>query len=293
MACMGCRLGELRDQVLAGDDRAAQAEARGGQGLGGALHHDVGAVADGAQQGRGGHGGVADQGDLVAVGQVGDGLDVEETLLGVRGQLTVEEAGVLVDLAGPLVQVGGVQHPAALDVALVLQAHGEVLEGAAVALGGGHEVALLERIVVGVDQERVHRGHDRGHARGGGAAGGVPVEAVGLEQRHGPLVVVGARVGDPGVAPGGDHVGQGGGHLVRVPVGLARGHEDGLDDGALVVLDRFLDRVQAVHRDGVELPLLDHVLDVVVSLAQVPGGLVDVVLHSGGEEGLFGHGRCS
>jgi hypothetical protein len=55
----------------------------------------------------------------VAVGEVGDGLDVEETLGGVGGQFAVEEAGVFVDLGGPLVDVGGILDPAALDAALL------------------------------------------------------------------------------------------------------------------------------------------------------------------------------
>ncbi len=226
------------------------------------------------------------------MGQVGDGRDVEEPLLRIAGQLAVQEARVLVDLAGPLVEIGRIVDPAALDVALLLQADVELLERPAVALRRGQEVARLVAVVTGVHQERLDRGHDRGHAGGGRAAGRLAVEAVALQQGQRPLVVVGRRVGDPRVAPGRDQVRQRRGHLVRVAIGLRAAHEDRLDDRSLVVLDRVLDRVEPVDGDGVEAPLLDDVADVLGALLEVDLVLVDVALHAGGDHhfGRLRHG---
>ena len=174
----------------------------------------------------------------------------------------------------------GVLHPAALDVALFHQPDVELLEGAAVALGGGDEVLRFELVVRAADQERLHGRHDGRHARGGRAATRLAVEAVAFQQRQRPLVVVGRRIGDPRVAPGGNQVGQRGGHLVGIAVGLRGAHEDRLDDRALVVFDGVLHGVEAMHGDRVELPLLDFLADVAVAIGQVLLVLVDISLHS-------------
>ncbi len=186
---------------------------------------------------------------------------------------------------------GAVEDPAAFDVPLFHQADAELLEGAAVALGRGHEVPRLELVVGAVDQERLHGGHDGRHPGGGRAAGGLAVEAVGFQQRQGPLEIIRRGVGDPRVAPGGDQVGQRGGHLVRIAVGLRGGHEDRLDDCALIVLDGVLHGVQAVDGDGVELPAFDLLADIAVAFGQIFVVLIDVTLHSRGDVdfGTLGH----
>ena len=97
----------------------------------------------GRSSGGRGHGRIADQRQVVAVGQVGHRADVEEPLLRIAGQFAVQEAGVGVDLFRPLVDVGGVQHPAAFDVLLLHETDGELLERAAVALCRGDEVPRL------------------------------------------------------------------------------------------------------------------------------------------------------
>ncbi len=217
--------------------------------------------------------------------------DVEEAQARIARKLAVEESRVAVDLRRPLVDVGGVVDPAALDVAFFHQPDVELLERAAVALRGGDEVLRFEFVVRAVDQERLHGGHDRRHARRGRAATGLAVEAVALQQGQRPFVVIRRRIGDSRVAPRGNQVGQGGGHFVGVAVGLRRAHEDRLDDRALVILDRVLNGVQAMHRDRVELPLLDFLADVAVAGGQILLVLVDISLHSRRDVDWFAGGH--
>lgn len=61
----------------------------------------------------------------------------------------------------------------------------------------------------------------------------------------------------------------------------------------LVILDGVLNRVQAMHGDGVELPPLDLLADVTVAFRQVFLVLVDIELHSGRNDnfGVLRHAR--
>ena len=86
---------------------------------------------------------------------------------------------------------------AALIVGLAV-ALGEEHERAPVALGAGDEVHAW----AGPGQEGVGGHEDRRHAGRGGDGRGLAFEAVALEQGERPLVVIGRRVGDPGIAPG-------------------------------------------------------------------------------------------
>ena len=95
-----------------------------------------------------GDGRIAQQRQIVAMGQVGHGADVEKAQLRIAGQFAIEEAGVAVDLRRPFVEVGRVQDPAALDVALLHEAHRKLLKRAAVALRRGHEVPRLVHVVL-------------------------------------------------------------------------------------------------------------------------------------------------
>ena len=85
------------------------------QVLGGGVNHHVRAVLDGAQQVRGGYGVVQDQGHAVFVRNLGDGLNVEHVVAGVRHGLAVEQLGVGANRGAPCVQVVRVLNEGGFD----------------------------------------------------------------------------------------------------------------------------------------------------------------------------------
>ena len=189
----------------------------------------------------------------------------------------------------PLREVGRIEDPPALDVALARLAHVEVLEGPAVHLARGDEVHRALRRARVDREERLGGAGDRRHPRGGRAAGRLAVEPVALEQGEHVLEVVEAGIGDARVAPGRDLVGQRRLHLVGVAVALRRAHVDRLDDRALVEVERLGHAVEPVHGDGVEAALA-HGRDVGGAPARGLLGGGDVALHSGGGGRRLGNG---
>ena len=79
-------------ELAAVDDHAADGVAVSAHEFGERVHHDVGAVIDGAAQIGRGEGVVDHQGDVVFVGDLGDGFDIEHAAAGIGDRLAVEAA---------------------------------------------------------------------------------------------------------------------------------------------------------------------------------------------------------
>ena len=241
---------------VAGDDRAGDGHAAAAHGLAQRLHHDVGTVLDGPHEGGRGDRAVNDERQVVAVRDLGQAGNVEETQAGVAGHFAKEQARTGVDLARPFVQIQRVAHPAHLDAALGLVALAEEHEGAAVALGAGDDVHVRRGVPVAatrlLHQERVCRHKDRCHARRRDRGAHFAWIAVAFEQRQRLLEVALCRVGDARISPRRHLVGERRFHVVAVLEVLAGGKVARLDDAALVG-QRRLHVVEAVHGDRVEL----------------------------------------
>ncbi len=218
------------------------------------MNDDVGPVGQGPHQGRRGAGGVDDEGDAPLVGQVGDRPEVAERLLGIARGFHVKEPGVFIHLGGPVLDMVGLADPAGFQASLLALAQVEELERASVNLDGGDEIDLFA--VVFPHEQGIDGHGDGAHPGGRDQARRVHPGLVAFEEGHRPFEVVGGRIGDPGVAPRGNQIGQGGFELVGVPIMLGIREEERLDDRALVADIGFFERVEAVNGDGVELPLL-------------------------------------
>jgi len=107
------------------------------------------------------------------------------------------------------------------------------------------------------DQEGIDSQHDRSHPGGCHDAGRFAAGFVSLEKSENPLQIISRRIGKPCVTPRGDEIGQGCLQLVRISVGLSSSQVGRLDDCALILLQCFLHRVQAVNGDRVELELFN------------------------------------
>lgn len=118
---------------------AAEGGAVAAEELGGGVDDDVGAVLGGAQQVRGGHGVVDDEGDAGLVGDVGDAPDVEDVAARVAEALGEDRLGGGADRGAPGVEVVRVVDEGHLD-AQARQGVPEQVVGAAVQGGAGDEV---------------------------------------------------------------------------------------------------------------------------------------------------------
>ncbi len=178
----------------------------------------------------------------------------------------------------PFLHVLGMEDPAALDAPLLHLPDGEVLEGPAVELDGRDEIDALGAVLL-LDEEGVDGRCDGRHPRGRHEARRVRARPVALEKGQHPLQVIGRRVGDARVAPGGHKVAEGGLELVGVAVGLRGGEVERLDDGPLVPGESFLHGVEPVDGEGVELHRL-HPGEVGLPFGDELGGLLHVLADS-------------
>ena len=100
------------------DDRAGDRRPVTAHELGEAVHDDVGAPLEGADQIRRRDRVVDDEHDAVGVGDTGDALDVEHVVLRVRQHLAEEDLGVRPDRSFPLSEVVRVVDEGDLDAEL-------------------------------------------------------------------------------------------------------------------------------------------------------------------------------
>ena len=213
------------------------------------------------------------------MGQLHHLFQVEESLAGVGRHFAVKEPCILINQLCPLIDIIGIDHFAPFDVALLVLANGKLLEGPAVNLAGSHKVDRVVRIFGIYDQQRLGGSGNGGHPGGGGHAGGLLFGAIAIEQGQYPFHVIRARVGNAGIAPGGDFITQRRLHFVRIPVGLGGGHIHWLDDRPLVEIERFLHRVDTVNGNGIETALA-HSVYIFLMPGSRTAGRIDVVLFS-------------
>ena len=163
----------------------AQGGAVAPQKLGGGVDHHVGPVLDGADEVGGAEGVVHHQGDAVAVGDGGDGVQIGEVAVGVAQGLQVDRLGVGADGPLHLRQVVGV-HKGGGDPEGG-QGVGQQVIGAAVDGLLGHDV--VPRLGQGLD----------GIGDGGGAGGHRQGGASPLQGGHPPLQHLLGGVGEAAV----------------------------------------------------------------------------------------------
>ncbi len=155
----------LADDRLLSDDGSAHSRASTTHGLREGVNDYISTVHEGSKEGWSGDGSVDDQGDLVLVGHLGDGLHVEARLLGVGGHLGVEEARVVIREVFPLLRLPRPRHPPDLGPPL-LHPEVEELKCSTIHPGTGDEVDGLVR-VAGPSYEGLNGLFDSRHARGG------------------------------------------------------------------------------------------------------------------------------
>ncbi len=222
----GVAVGVGEVERAAVDDGAHDRVAVTAQELGGRVDHDVGPPVERADQVRGGHRVVEDEGHTHLVGHVGHALDVEDVVHRVADGLAVEGLGVGAHGPAPGVEIVDVVHERGLDPELGQGVVQQVV-GAAVQGGPGHDVAAgLGQVHDGHRLGRLARRHHQGPRHPGG--GGAQAVLQGGQPNLGhPL----GGVHDPGV----DHarLGQGEqvGGVVRVAELVGRGLVDGHGPG--------------------------------------------------------------
>ena len=170
-------LEELREAALvpgkaaAIDDHAADGSAVAADELGGRVHHDVGAVLDGAAQIRRRERVVDHQRQVVFVRDGRDGFDVEHVHARVADGLAVERAGARSDGAAEILGIVRIDE-GRLD-AQAAEADVELRVGAAVErLGGDDFVAGFQqagerdelRRLAAANRQRAHAAFERRHA---------------------------------------------------------------------------------------------------------------------------------
>ncbi len=119
--------------------------------LGDGMHDDVGAMLQRADEVGARHGVVDDQRQTVAVGDLGDGLDVDKGAAGIGKALDVDGLGLVIDLGGEAFRVGGIG-PADLP-AEVLEGMAELVDRAAIELFRRDEV--IARLHQGVEDQEL------------------------------------------------------------------------------------------------------------------------------------------
>ncbi len=250
---------DLGHDRLAADHRAADGQSARGDRFGEGMDDNVGPMGDRPHQGRSGAGRVDDKRNFPGMGQFGQSSDIAKRLLRVARRLHVEETGVLVDFRFPFLNVVRMEDPADLDSPLPAFSDVKVLEGPAVELDRADEIDLFRSAFL-FDQKSVGGKGDGGHSGGHDDAGRIAAGLIPFEKSQSILEKVGRRVGDPGVTPGRNEIGQSRLEVVRIPVGLGSGEKNGFDDRPLIARQGLLHRIEAVDGDGVEFVLF-HSLD--------------------------------
>ncbi len=226
------------------DQHAADRRAVPADELGGGVHDDVGAVLEGADQPRRGHGVVDDERHADVVRHAGHAPDVEEVVAGVADRLAVEGLGVGPGGGPPLVEVVDVGHERHLDAQLGQRVAQQVV-GAAVERRRRHDVvAGLGEVEDGVGLGRLAR---RQRQRPGQADGrvGRPLQRrdPGLHHRLGGVHDAGVDVADLGQR-----------EQVRGVLGAAELVRGGLVDRLRPGARRGVGHLPGVHLAGVEVP---------------------------------------
>ena len=207
---------------LAGvDDHAAHDGAVSTHELGGRMHHDVGAVLDGAQQVRRGERGVHDERQAVTMGNLGPTLEVKHVGVGVAERLGIEQLGVGLDGGLNSGEVVGAHEGG--GEALLNKRVAEEVHRAAVKVGGGHDMVAGRCDVL------------HGDGDGCRAAGHTKRAHAALERRDALLKDRGSGVGETRVNVAGlrkgKAAGRRGGILENVGRGSVNRHRAGIGGG--------------------------------------------------------------
>ena len=154
----------LPGEGAAVDDDAAEAGAVAADELRGRVDHDVGAVLDGAYQVGRAERVVDDEGDAMAMGHLGDGLNVSDVAVGIAERLGVD--GLRIGLDSSLEGLEVVDVDDGVGDALRRQRVGDEVERTAVEVVGRHDVvARLTDVLQGIGDGGGARGHGQcGHA---------------------------------------------------------------------------------------------------------------------------------
>ena len=194
--------------------------------LGGGVDHDVRPVLQRPQQIGRGEGAVHDEGDAVAVGDGGDGLQVDDVGIGVAQGLGIHELRIGLDGLFEILRVGRVHEGGGKP--LLHQGIGKEIVGAAIEIGGGDDVIPRHGdILNGIGDGGASRGGGQGarpalqgsdalfkHVGGGVHEAGIDIALLRQGEAAGGLGAVLEHIGGGGVDRHGPGVGGGVGRFL-------------------------------------------------------------------------------